>query len=227
MFSHQKKINKAVNDSIQNPDQSKSVAIINYGMGNLRSVLNAFLQIGVTATIIDSPDQIQSCTHLVLPGVGSFGDAMENLNRNGWSGAIRNSVVDGGKYFLGICLGIQLIASSGTENGEHAGLDIVRGRVERIPVSPGIRIPHIGWNEIEKVENDAKLFAGIDNRECFYFIHSYVLVPEDESIVKAVTYHGTRLVCAIQHNNIWATQFHPEKSQKAGLQILRNFVEQA
>lgn len=200
------------------------IGIINYGMGNLRSVANAFASFDVAAEIVTEPTQLKSCTHILLPGVGAFGDGMENLNRMNWVSAMEDEVLGAKKFFLGICLGMQLLATRGLEHGDHRGLNWIKGSVERLTTNdPNCRIPHVGWNDAQ-IKNRAGLFKDVPDPAVFYFVHSYVLIPEDTAIVSAVTHHGSEFVSGIEQDNIWAAQFHPEKSQKAGIALLKNFA---
>ncbi|MBD2464241.1 imidazole glycerol phosphate synthase subunit HisH [Oscillatoria sp. FACHB-1407] len=200
------------------------VGIINYGMGNLRSVANAIASLQFPVQIVDHPTELIQFSHIILPGVGAFGDAMNNLQTQGWISALEKEVRENKKPFLGICLGMQLLATMGTEHGTHKGLDWVAGTVERLPANdPDIRIPHIGWNDAQILKSDG-LYAGFTKTPTFYFVHSYVLKPSDRSMVSATTTHGTEFVASIEFDNIYATQFHPEKSQKVGLALLKNFL---
>ncbi|HEY9619563.1 MAG TPA: imidazole glycerol phosphate synthase subunit HisH [Crinalium sp.] len=203
----------------------QTVAIIDYGMGNLRSVANAISSLNYSVLITNEPKALTEASHIILPGVGAFGDAMHNLQTQGWISVLETEVREKGKPFLGICLGMQLLATLGTEYGEHKGLDWISGTVERLePLDDSIRIPHIGWNDAKLLKKDG-LYVGLKDTPTFYFVHSYVLVPEDKSVVSSITSHGLDFVSGIEVGNIYATQFHPEKSQKAGLSVLRNFLE--
>ena len=200
------------------------VGIIDYGMGNLRSVANAFASFDVQADLLSNPKELKSYGHILLPGVGAFGDGIANLRRSGWISAMEDEVLGNKKFFLGICLGMQLLASRGLEHGDHVGLDWIKGSVERmISNDPQCRIPHIGWNDAIPKKFDG-LFKAVPQPCVFYFVHSYVLIPEDDSIVTAVATHGSEFVAALEQANIWAAQFHPEKSQKCGLALLKNFA---
>lgn len=202
-----------------------TVAIINYGMGNLRSVQNAFEALGATATVAASPSALSDASHIVLPGVGAFPDAMRNLRSGGWLPALEKEVREKGKPFLGLCLGMQLLATTGTEFETCAGLGWIPGTVERLEGrEPDVRVPHIGWNDARFVRKDG-LFAGLGDAAPFYFVHSYAFRPSDEIAVAARCVHGADFVAAVEVGNLHATQFHPEKSQKAGLAVLRNFLK--
>ena len=202
-------------------------AIIDYGMGNLQSVANAFEAIGHEARIVRRPGGLDDAGGIVLPGVGAFGEGMKNLRQAGWDEGLTRAVREQGKPFLGLCLGMQLIATTGTEHGTHEGLNWISGVVVRIPPGdPAIRVPHIGWNDV-RVARDTGLYAGLEPaRCCFYFVHAFVLRPERPDVVSGTCEYGIRFAASIEHENVWATQYHPEKSQKAGLTVLKNFVRQ-
>ncbi|MBD2002371.1 MULTISPECIES: imidazole glycerol phosphate synthase subunit HisH [Cyanophyceae] len=203
----------------------KTIAIIDYGMGNLRSVANALSYINCPGFITNNPEDLSQANHIILPGVGAFGDAMENLQSRGWVKALEAEVREKGKPFLGICLGMQLLATTGTEHGVHKGLDWIPGTVVRLQSSNAgnIRIPHIGWNDVNFTKPN-KLFAGLNDSQIFYFVHSYVLVPNNQGVISGISHYGAEFVSSIELGNIYATQFHPEKSQKVGLEVLKNFV---
>jgi glutamine amidotransferase len=204
------------------------IAIVDYGMANLRSVEKALLLVGGDPVITGDPAVIASADSVVLPGVGAFCAAMANLNRNGIREAVI-AAVDSGKPFLGICLGLQMLFSSSTEMGITPGLDILPGHVVKFfedgapEAAAGLKVPHMGWNSIEPQEN-SRLLHGLHPGDRVYFVHSYYPVPADPTVVSAVCEYGSRFCCAIEKGNIAATQFHPEKSGAVGLQILRNFV---
>jgi len=197
------------------------VGIIDYGMGNLCSVENAFRAIGVKYCFVRTPEVINSVDRLLLPGVGSFNAGMLNLTENGLAEAIR-IVVAKGTPLLGICLGMQLLVSHGDEGGLAVGLGLIPGKVcEFIPYD-GLRIPHMGFNEVDVVSS-SHLFGDIANKSDFYFVHGYHVKVEDSNDIIAVSTHGNKFVAAIGHGNVFGTQFHPEKSQSQGLQLLKNF----
>ncbi|WP_298866985.1 imidazole glycerol phosphate synthase subunit HisH [uncultured Gimesia sp.] len=198
------------------------ITIIDYGMGNLRSVQKAFEKIGAEATITSKPDEIARATKLLLPGVGAFRDGIQCLKDKSLVEPIWEHV-NSGKPFLGICLGLQLLFDISYEDGEYEGLGMIPGKVVRLEDQPGLKIPHIGWNEIETV-TPHPILADIPSHEHFYFVHSYYVVPEDESAVVAYTEHGSRFASIVARDNIFASQFHPEKSQSAGLKLLQNFA---
>lgn len=195
--------------------------VIDYGMGNLRSVKNALNFLNCDVEISAKPGVVKAANALILPGVGAFGEAMQNLRDRGLVDAIR-AAVQRGTPMLGICLGMQLLADESEERGQHAGLGLIPGRVRRIGVSSEFRLPHVGWNPISIVRAEPYLH-GIDEGESFYFVHSYALETED-TYVAATCNYGVDFVAAVQHGNVFATQFHPERSQTKGLRLLRNFV---
>ena len=189
-------------------------------MGNLRSVQKGFEHAGVTDVVVtDDPEVVSAADGIVLPGVGAFRDASANLRESGLESVLRHKI-GAGTPFLGICLGMQLLADIGLEDGEYTGLGLVPGTCERLP--GGVKIPHIGWNTVEYPVESA-LFDGIDESTAFYFVHSYRLVPRDSSVVVGSTEYGVRFAAAVQLRNTYAVQFHPEKSSTAGLHLLANF----
>ncbi|MFK7778667.1 MAG: imidazole glycerol phosphate synthase subunit HisH [Gimesia sp.] len=198
------------------------ITIIDYGMGNLRSVQKAFEKIGVAATISSNPDEIAQATKLLLPGVGAFRDGIRCLKEKSLVEPILEHV-NSGKPFMGICLGLQLLFDISYEDGEYEGLGIIPGKVVRLEEQPELKIPHIGWNEIETTAAHP-ILAGIPSHEYFYFVHSYYVAPEKESDILAYTEHGCRFASIVARDNIFASQFHPEKSQSAGLKLLQNFA---
>lgn len=203
------------------------VAIIDYGMGNLGSVRRALDELDAETVIVSRPEQAASADRLVLPGVGSFADGMASLNDSGWTAAIREQVVDKGKPLLGICLGMQLLAYRGDEglvDGFSAGLGLVPGEVVRLDrLGCTLRIPHVGWNAIEPAA-EAALFTGIPGGTDFYFVHSYAFHAAEPADVLARCDYGVRFAAAIGRGNVMGTQFHPEKSSRAGFRVLRNFL---
>jgi glutamine amidotransferase len=203
------------------------IAIIDYGMGNLQSVYNAFRSLGREATIATKPEQLRDARGIVLPGVGAFGDGMHHLRKWGFAEELNAQVLRGGKPFLGLCLGMQLLATTGFEHGENLGLNWIQGTVERIKFPKGneqLRIPHIGWNEVRFQKKDG-LYAGLGEFQSFYFVHSFVLKPNDPRVVSGMCDYGVEIVASVEFDNIAATQFHPEKSHQAGLAVLRNWSE--
>lgn len=199
------------------------IAIIDYGMGNLASVQNAFLKVGYPTLITARPEDILAADKVVLPGVGAFGDAIHNLRQRGMDDTIRQ-VVERQTPLLGICLGMQLLFSQSEENGLHLGLDIIPGRVQRFDLPADFKVPQIGWNSIV-INPASRLLAGIPSDSYFYFVHSYYVVPDDSAVVAARTDYGIDFVSAIERGALMATQFHPEKSSRLGLRILKNFGE--
>jgi glutamine amidotransferase len=202
------------------------IAIIDYEMGNLRSVQKGFERVGHKAIITRSPKDILDASHVVLPGVGAFRDCMENLKRYGLIEPILK-VIASGRPFLGICLGLQLLFTESEEFGRHRGLDIIKGRVVRFPSTlvdqnPEFKIPHMGWNDI-RIKRRPPLLDGIEDGSFFYFVHSYYVLPEDDGTIATTTDYGIEFTSSVWKENIFACQFHPEKSQRVGLEILRNF----
>ncbi len=198
------------------------ISIVDYGMGNLRSVQKAFERLGCQAKIVRTPREIASAEKLVLPGVGAFRDAIGELNRFELSQPIIEHV-QAGKPFLGICLGLQLLFDVSYEDGEWPGLGVLRGTVVRFESRPGLKIPHMGWNELT-VDRPNRLLAGIQEPLSVYFVHSYHVVPGDPSVIAARADYGGPFVSMVAKENLFATQFHPEKSQQVGLKLLGNFA---
>ncbi len=194
------------------------IGIIDYTMGNLRSVQKAFNFIGREAVIVKDPKELKDCGKVVLPGVGAFEDAMNFIHKTGFDEAVCESIKQG-KYFLGICLGMQMIFDKSYENGEHKGLGLIQGEVVKLP--EGVKIPQIGWNSLN-VKMKAPLFENIEENPYVYFVHSYHLQTA-APVVSATAFYGKEIQVAVQKDNIFAVQFHPEKSGDTGLQILRNF----
>lgn len=194
-------------------------------MGNLRSVSNAVEHHGYCAKIVEKPGDLENCDKLILPGVGAFADGMRHLEVGGWLDALRHQVIDKKKPILGICLGMQLFADIGTEHGEFPGLGWIKGRVVRIDNSAnGLRVPHIGWNSVFSEGADT-LYEGVEPGTDFYFVHSFIFQPEDESVVNGWFKYGQKFAASMRVGNIFATQYHPEKSQRAGLRVLGNFLQ--
>ena len=198
------------------------VAIIDYDAGNLRSVEKALEALGAETVVTRDPEVIAGSSRVILPGVGSFGDAMERLNQYGLPDVIRRTV-SGNKPFLGICLG-QLLFEESEESPGVPGLGILKGKILKIPQTEGLKIPHMGWNSLN-LKPDSRLFAGIRDQEYVYFVHSYYLKAQEESQVAATTWYGTEIHAAVEAGNVFACQFHPEKSGDTGLRILKNFLE--
>jgi glutamine amidotransferase len=197
------------------------VAIIDYGMGNVASVQKALNFLKIDSVVTNNHKLISESDCIILPGVGSFMQGMMNLEEKGLDVLLTHEVLERKKKFLGICLGMQLIIEQGTEPLDYKGLGWIKGSVKKIDTE-GLRVPHMGWNNISVINN--AYYRGIDDLD-FYFIHSYHMVPEDKQVVAATVNYGIDLVASIQSENIFATQFHPEKSQVAGLTLLRNFFE--
>ena len=199
------------------------IAIIDYGAGNIQSVSKALKHIGCDAFITRDKEQILKADGAVLPGVGSFGDTMDTMNSYG----IKDTVIEytkSGKPFLGICLGLQLLFPASEESPEAKGLGIFDGSITKIPSGEGLKIPHIGWNSLDIKKTDG-LFKGIDKNPYVYFVHSYFLNASEKNIVSAQTQYGVTIDASIEKGNIFATQFHPEKSGETGLKILKNFAD--
>ncbi len=215
------------------------IAIIDYGMGNLRSVEKGFLKVGVDVKVTNRAEDVINSDGIVLPGVGAFKDCMRELTNLELISAVVESVKQG-KPYLGICLGLQVLFSESQEFGRCQGLDVLRGKV--VKFESGVRskesgvttktnkselstlkVPHMGWNALNIKKDDNPLFAGIPDKSYFYFVHSYYVAPEDASIISTTTDYGIEFASSVRKDNIFAVQFHPEKSQAAGLQLLRNF----
>jgi glutamine amidotransferase len=199
------------------------IAIIDYQMGNLRSVQKAFERVGHAAAITSDPQTLEKADRIVLPGVGAFADAISELRRRDLIEPIR-SAVESGKPFLGICLGMQLLFDVSYEDGEHEGLGLITGEVRRFEVPRQYKVPHMGWNGVS-FRRRGPIFAGIEDEAHFYFVHSYYVVPRDEQVIDGEASYPTPFCATIWRDNLFATQFHPEKSQAAGLQLLKNFAE--
>lgn len=199
------------------------IAILDYDAGNIKSVEKALQKLGQEVIITRDAEEILSADKVILPGVGAFGDAMNNLRKYGLDQVIYQ-VVENETPFLGICLGLQLLFEKSDESVGAKGLGILQGEICRIPDKEGLKIPHMGWNSLH-LQNDGRLFAGLPEDSYVYFVHSYYLKAKDESIVKATTEYSTHIHASVEQGNVFACQFHPEKSSDVGLQILRNFVE--
>ncbi len=199
------------------------VIVVDYGMGNLRSVAKALEKVGLENKISSKPQDIEDSSAIVVPGVGAFGDAIKHLDEIGLLEPIIKSI-EKGKAYLGICLGLQILFEKGFEFGEHKGLGILKGKVVRFEKKEGFKIPHMGWNQIWK-NKEKGLFSDIKNGEYFYFVHSFYVIPDDDNVVSSTTDYINQFCSSVQKDNIWAVQFHPEKSQKAGLKLLQNFKD--
>ena len=201
------------------------IHIVDYGMGNLRSVQKGFEKLGIEAEICTRATELADAPKLVLPGVGAFRDAIGELQRQDMVSPIRDHV-ESGRPFLGICLGLQLLFDVSYEDGEWEGLSILPGSVIRFEDQPGLKIPHMGWNSLSFADPEpSPLFNGIPEGSHVYFVHSYFVAPEDQTVVAARTDHGVPFTSAIRRGNVHATQFHPEKSQSVGLRLLQNFAD--
>jgi imidazole glycerol-phosphate synthase subunit HisH len=198
------------------------IAIIDYGMGNLRSVSKAFERMGYPVEVTRNSRQIADATHIILPGVGAFPDCMQNLEQMELIDPIRSALASG-KPFLGICLGLQLLFSESEEFGLHKGLGWIRGRVVRFKNNE-LKVPHIGWNALT-LQKAVPVLDGLPPNAMVYFVHSYYVVPEDSTLIATTTEYGIPFVSSIAADNVFACQFHPEKSQAVGLRILHNFAQ--
>lgn len=197
------------------------IAIVDYGMGNVASVRNALQLLGKEGRITAKDEDFAEATHIILPGVGAFADGMAELRRRGIVPLLEREVFEKKKPFLGVCLGMQLLGSHGDEGGEADGLNFVPGSIRRLTEKTGYRLPHIGWDTVEHT-NDP-IFEGVASND-FYFVHTYVLAPEHAQQVIGTCDYGERFAVAVRNENIYGVQFHPEKSQRSGLTVLKNFV---
>ncbi len=198
------------------------IVIVDYGMGNLRSVQKGFEKVGQPAVVTSDPQRVAAAAKLVLPGVGAFADAMAELTRRGLVEPVLE-VIDSGRPFLGICLGLQLLFERGHENGRHRGLGVLRGEVVRFELPPEYSVPHMGWNQLW-IRRPAPVLAGLEEGSYVYFVHSYYVVPAEPEVVAAETDYGRMFCSMVWRENVFATQFHPEKSQSVGLRILEGFA---
>ena len=199
------------------------IAIIDYGAGNIQSVYKALKYVGCDCIVTNDKYEIMKADGAILPGVGSFGNSMDNMNENGITETVREFIKTK-KPFLGICLGLQLLFPESEESPGVKGIDIFKGTVTKIPDGEGLKIPHMGWNSIKLLKKDG-IFKGIKDNSYVYFVHSYYLNAENKDIVAAQTEYGVTIDAAVSYENVTATQFHPEKSGEVGLQMLRNFAE--
>ena len=199
------------------------IAIIDYDAGNIKSVEKALQKLGAEVVITKDPQVILNADKVILPGVGAFGDAMANLKKYKLDEVIRQ-VVEKGTPFLGICLGLQLLFERSDETPGVDGLGILKGEILRIPEKDELKIPHMGWNSLH-LQNEGRLFKGLKEQSYVYFVHSYYLKAEEEEIVKATTDYSVNIHASVEKDNVFACQFHPEKSSEVGLEILKNFVE--
>lgn len=199
------------------------ICVVDYGMGNLRSVQKGLEKVGAAAKITRDPEEIRSAERLVLPGVGAFPECMRNLTRLDLVDPILE-FVNSGRPFLGICLGLQLLFDESDEFGRHDGLKVVPGRVTAFAKDMGLKIPHMGWNQV-CFRQKSPIFKDIEDGAWFYFVHSYYVIPADQADTAAESEYGIRFTCAVSRGNVFAVQFHPEKSQETGLKLLRNFAD--
>ena len=198
------------------------IAIIDYGAGNLHSVKNALDFLGADNIVTGNKKEILSADKVILPGVGAFGDAMKCLDESGLTKTVK-AVAESGKPFLGICLGLHLLFEESEESPNVKGLGIFKGKIVKIPDNGSLKIPHMGWNNIH-ITKDSKILKNIGDEPYVYFVHSYYVEAEDGSVVSAYTEYGQRLDIAVERDNVFATQFHPEKSGDTGMEILKNFI---
>jgi glutamine amidotransferase len=201
--------------------ECSSIAVLDYGIGNLRSAEKALQHLGVDAALTTDPAVARQAAGVVLPGVGAFGRCMEQLRESGLEPVVHEAV-EAGKPFLGICVGMQMLFDSSEEAPGCKGLGIIPGEVRRLPVTTE-RLPHMGWNTV-KIRTGSVLFDGIDDGSWLYFVHSYAPVPDDEAVTAATTEYAGTVVAAVEQGRVWATQFHPEKSAANGLRLLQNFA---
>jgi imidazole glycerol-phosphate synthase subunit HisH len=201
----------------------KRVAVVNTRLTNLHSIARAVEECGLQPVVTDHPGDLESVANIILPGVGSFPRAMEHLRDTGLIDALSEQVIEKRIPFLGICLGMQLLATTGREGGDSSGLGWIDGEARLLQPDAGERVPHVGWNDIE-FRNASPIFDGIATGQDFYFVHSYVLRPSDESSITATTSYAGGFAAAVQRDHIFGVQFHPEKSQKPGFAVLRNFL---
>ena len=208
------------------------VGVIDYGVGNLGSVMRALEELRVAPILVTRAIDMHVTDSLILPGVGNFADCARLLNEGGWSQALRDEVQGGHKPLLGVCVGMQLLATYSMEGVDAqvpdgtVGLGFIPGRVEHLrTLGCALRVPHVGWNEVRTCARNGGLFEGIPDGTDFYFVHSYAFVPEDPADVLAITDYGLEVTAAVRRGRIWGTQFHPEKSSRAGFKLLRNFIE--
>jgi imidazole glycerol-phosphate synthase subunit HisH len=200
-----------------------SIAIVDYGMANLRSVQKAFEAVGHAAEVTSDPDRVRAAAKVVLPGVGAFRDAIARLRETYLADAVVDHI-NSGRPFLGICLGLQLLFTRGHEDGVYAGLDLIPGDVVRFPRRPGLKVPHMGWNTLRLTKPGCPLFAGLPPDPAVYFVHCYYAAPADPAVTAATPDYPEPFTAAVWRDNLYATQFHPEKSQSVGLHMLKNFA---
>jgi glutamine amidotransferase len=207
------------------PETDESVVIIDYGMGNIQSIYNALEVVEGNPRIVDDPGDLGTTDGIIVPGVGAFADGMAALQERGFVDELEQRVLDDDVPYLGLCLGMQFLASMSTEHGDHDGLGWIPGVVERIePDDTEFTVPHMGWNGVE-TRSDSMLYREFPSDPTFYFVHSYQFHPETESVITGTSWHGTEITASVQKDNIFGVQFHPEKSQGTGLRLLENFTE--
>lgn len=200
-----------------------AIVVVDYGMSNLGSISRALEECGADVIISDNPQDLTKAEKIILPGVGAFGDGMKNLNEKGWTKIIREEVLGNKVPILGICLGMQLLAKTGFEGGKFEGLNLIEGDVIKFKPINNERIPHVGWNDIIKTQENS-LFEGIENNSDFYFVHSYHFQVKNKEDIIAKTLYCGEFVAAVNRENIYGTQFHPEKSIPLGFKVLKNFL---
>lgn len=199
------------------------IAVVDYGLGNVRSVLNALARVDVEASLVSEPAELRRANRILLPGVGAFGDGMAGLRDRGLASATRDAV-SAGAPLLGICLGMQLLATRSFEFGMHDGLDLIPGEVHHLDVAPALRVPHVGWNDLEVTDDADPLLRELGSERSCYFVHSYELRCDDLAAVTAVTDYGRPVTACVRSGKVYGCQFHPEKSAETGLSILRAFA---
>lgn len=200
------------------------IAIIDYGMGNIHSVQKALEHLGAKTLVTNKPADLKECAKIVVPGVGAFDDAIEELKKRDLVSAIKDSALNK-KIFLGICLGMQILFEASEEALREKGLGILKGRVKRFESKTGIKVPHMGWNELKIKQKNCPLLQDLKDNSFVYFCHSYYPVPQEEAVTAATADYGVEFASLVWQANVYGVQFHPEKSQKAGMRILKNFVE--
>jgi glutamine amidotransferase len=210
-------------DTMNDENNTATIAIIDYGMGNLRSVQKGFEKVGCQAVVTSDPAVVKAAHKVVLPGVGAFEDAIAELKRKNLVASVLETI-ESGKPFLGICLGLQMLFETSYENGKHEGLGVLRGDCVRFELPDEYAIPHMGWNQL-KIRNRPPVLEGLADGAYVYFVHSYYVVPENAEVIATETDYGGPFCSMVWRDNIFATQFHPEKSQAEGLKILKNFAE--
>lgn len=198
------------------------IGIVDYGMGNLGSVANACRFLDLRAEVVADPSELAACRAVILPGVGAFGDCMEHLHQRGFSPVLK-AWIAADRPFLGICVGLQALFESSEESPGAAGLGVLRGAVRRFPADPILKVPQMGWNRVRQVRPGDPMFEGVPDASFFYFVHSYYAAPSDPAVLAGTTDYGIEYCSAVRLGAAFAVQFHPEKSQAAGLQMLRNF----